>query len=312
MEPDTIEIALAAFNEKYPDITVDVFRDSTGTVTGRLIAEAANPQADLVWGTAASSMLILDEMGMLEPYSPAGINRILPEFRCSASTPSWVGNCVWETAFVVNNEVIAELGLSPSDIKCYEDLLRPELRNNVQMPHPSSSGTGFLTVAALIQLYGKDTDGGWDYMEALHENIHMYTHSGSAPARNAANGETAIGVSFGFPAIARVREGAPVTVVFPERGSGWDLEANALIARDNIKPAARTFLDWAISDEAMAIYATDFPIITTGQGGRYEGFPDMNPIEQLIDSDLVWVAANREAILNKWSTMVGSDRVQPR
>ena len=43
---------LAVFNEEYPDITVNVVRESTGIITARLLAEKDNPQADVVWGTA--------------------------------------------------------------------------------------------------------------------------------------------------------------------------------------------------------------------------------------------------------------------
>ncbi|MCL2755406.1 MAG: extracellular solute-binding protein [Oscillospiraceae bacterium] len=301
LEVESIEDALKLFNAAHPDIKVEIVRDSTGIITSRIIMESANPVADLVWGTAASSMLILDEMGLLEPYAPAGLNRILPEFRCSNTVPSWVGNNAWETAFVVNNVVIEQLGLKASDIKCYDDLLRPELKGQIQMPNPASSGTGLLTVAGLLQLHGKDGNGGWDYMAKLHENVHSYPHSGSAPAKNAGSGEVAVGVSFGFPAITQVRNGAPVTVVFPEKGSGWDLEANALIKKDDIKPAAKVFLDWAISNEAMDLYSQNFPIIATGQGGKYEGFPDMNPVDQLIENDLAWIAANRDAILQRWT-----------
>ena len=37
-------------------------------------------------------------------------------------------------------------------------------------------------------------EAAWTYMDGLHENIARYTHSGSAPCKLAARGETAIGV----------------------------------------------------------------------------------------------------------------------
>jgi iron(III) transport system substrate-binding protein len=121
----------------------------------------------------------------------------------------------------------------------------------------------------------------------------------------AAVGETVVGISFGFPGISRMQEGAPVAVVFPERGSGWDMEANALIRKDEIHPAAHTFLSWAISDEAMAIYNEAFPIISTGEGGSYYGFEGINPVDQLIEKDFVWVATNRVSILAEWNRRFG-------
>jgi iron(III) transport system substrate-binding protein len=112
-------------------------------------------------------------------------------------------------------------------------------------------------------------------------------------------GETPIGISFGYAGIKQIKDGAPVEVIFPEEGSGWDLEANALMKKPEIKEASKTFLNWAISDEAMALYKENYPIIATGEGGKYEGF-DANPVDQLIENDFVWISSNRDSILTKW------------
>jgi len=298
LEDEQVSEYLEVFNSEYPDIRVNIVRDSTGIVTAKLLAEKANPQADLVWGTAASSMMILDSEGMLEGYAPAGVDRILPQFKSDKSVPTWVGIDAWETAIIVNTVEFAKTGASP--IKTYEDLLQPELKERIIMPNPASSGTGLLTVAGVLQLYGKDTQAGWDFLDKLDANIFQYVHSGSKPAKMAGAGETAIGISFGYAGIKQVRDGAPVEVIFPAEGSGWDLEANALINKGGIKAAAKTFLDWAISDAAMDLYKANYPIITTGQGGKYDGF-DSNPVEQLINNDFVWVSGNRDFILTEWT-----------
>jgi len=303
LEDENVAEYLELFRSVHPDITVNIVRDSTGIITARLLAEKDNPVADLIWGTAASSLLILDEEGMLEPYAPAGVEKILPQFKSDKTVPTWVGNNAWETVFVINTVEIENIGLSASDIRSYQDLLRPELRNHVVMPNPASSGTGLLTVTALLQLNDRYTEKGWDFLSELHENIKQYTHSGSKPARMAAAGECIVGVSFGFTAINQRNQGAPVEIVFPAEGSGWDLEANALIRKEEINPAAKTFLDWAISDDAMELYSQSYPIVTNGMASKYDGFPDLDPIEQLIENDLVWIAANRESILDRWTRM---------
>lgn len=298
LEDELVESYLAVFNTGYPDIKVNVVRESTGVITAKLLAEKSNPQADVVWGTAASSLLVLDEQNMLEPYTPVGVDAILPQFKSSKSVPTWVGIDVWETAFTINTVELQKLGLQVTDIKSYDDLLRPELKGHVIMPNPSSSGTGLLTVTGILQLKG--SDGGWDYLGKLHENIDQYVHSGSKPAKMAGAGECAVGVSFGYAGIKQKLDGLPVEVVFPSDGSGWDLEANALIKKSAINQAAKTFLDWAISDEAMNLYKDNYPILANGKGGKYDGF-DGDPVSQLIDNDLAWVASNRDSILGKWT-----------
>ena len=299
LEDEQVSDYLAKFNETYPDITVNVVRESTGIITAKLIAEKDNPQADLVWGTAASSMMVLDDMGALEPYEPEGCDRILPQFKSDKEVPTWVGIDAWETAFVVNTEELKKLGMEPEEIKSYEDLLDPRLKGQIVMSNPNSSGTGFLTVSAILQLKGKDSEAGWDYLDQLHENIAQYVHSGSKPAKMAASGECAVGISFGYAGISQRDKGAPVEVIFPEEGSGWDLEANALMKKEEINPAAYTFLDWAISDEAMDLYRVNYPIVTVENTGTYEGY-DSNHLDQLIDNDFSWAAENRENILNEW------------
>ena len=299
LEDEIVTEYLAVFNERYPNIKVNVVRESTGIITAKLLAEKNNPIADVVWGTAASSLLVLDDEGMLEAYEPEGCENILPEFKSKLNIPTWVGIDVWETAFIINTVELTKLGLSITDIQSYEDLLRPQLKGHIVMSNPSSSGTGLLTVNGILQINGKDTDKGWEYLDKLHENIDQYVHSGSKPAKMAAAGECVIGISFGYAGITQKNNGAPVEVVFPKEGSGWDVEANALMKKNEIKPAAETFLDWAISDEAMDLYKQNYPIIANGKCGRYNGFT-VNPVDQLIDNDLYWVAANRKDILAKW------------
>ena len=294
LEHELVDEFLAAFNAEYPDITVNIVRDSTGVITARLIAENNNPQADLVWGTAASSMIILDEMGLLEPYAPEGVERILPMFKSDGAVPTWVGITAWETAFIVNTIELERLGIGIDDIQCYDDLLRPELAGHIIMPHPASSGTGFLTVAGLLQLRGES--GGWDFFEQLHANMERYVHSGSQPARMAASGETVVGISFGYAGTRELLRGAPVEIILPAAGSGWDMEANALIRRDEIHPAALTFLNWAISEGAFALYAPHYEIIAIGGGN----------VDQLIENDFTWTAQNRDSILDTWTERFGA------
>ena len=60
LENEQINKYLATFKEANPDIDVKIVRDSTGIITAKLLAEGANTPADVVWGTAASSLLVLE------------------------------------------------------------------------------------------------------------------------------------------------------------------------------------------------------------------------------------------------------------
>ncbi len=307
LEDDQIPRYLESFRAAHPDIQLNIVRDSTGIITARLLAEADNPKADVIWGLAATSLLLCQEKGFLEPYAPKGVERVLPKFRDRNDPPRWVGIDAYMTGIVVNTVEVKKKSLPVP--KSYADLLDPAYRESMTMPNPASSGTGFLTVSALIQLMGEEK--AWDYMTKLDRNMAMYTHSGSKPAKLAGAGEYPIGISFGYRGIIQKQKGQPVITIFPEEGSGWDLEANALVKKKNIRNEAKIFLDWAISDPAMEEYAKSFAVITVKNDRPVpEGFPD-DPMEQLIENDFRWAAANRQRILKEWNSRFGS-RSEPK
>ncbi|ELR98108.1 putative 2-aminoethylphosphonate ABC transporter substrate-binding protein [Gloeocapsa sp. PCC 73106] len=297
IEDDQIAVYLPLFRETHPNINVNIVRDSTGIVTAKLLAEKTNPQADVVWGTAVSSLLIADKEGILAPYAPQGLEKVEEKFRDSRNPPHWVGNNVWMSAFCVNTEETARKNLPIP--QSWEDLINPVYRNQIVMSNPASSGTGFLSVSAILQMRGEEK--GWEYLEALHQNVAQYMHSGSRPCRAAGTGEFPIGVSFGYRAVRQKNDGEPIEPVFPKEGSGWDIEANALINKSQIKEASKTFLDWAITPEVMAKYAQNFAITSVKTDAPVpQGFPE-DPLNQLIENDFQWAAENRDRILAEWS-----------
>ena len=298
LEDDQLAEYLPLFQKAYPDIKVNKVRDSTGVVTAKLLAEKDNPTADVVWGLAASSLLVADKQGLLEPYAPKGLEAVQAQFRDEKNPPNWVGIDAWESAFCVNT-VESDKKKLPIPTS-WDDLLKPEYKGQIVMSNPASSGTGFLSVSAILQMRGEAD--GWKYLDGLHENIAQYVHSGSKPCKLAGSGEYAIGISFGYRAVKQKNGGEPIQPVFPKEGSGWDIEANALIKKANINPAAKTFLDWAISPEISKKYAKNFPITAVKTDVPVPaGYPE-DPIKQLYPkNDFKWAAANRDTILAEWT-----------
>ena len=92
----------ATFEKAHPDIKINWVRDSTGVMTAKLLAEKDNPQADVVWGLAATSLLLLKTEGMLEPYQPKGAEILDKKFIDKDTPPSWVGMDAWVAALCFN------------------------------------------------------------------------------------------------------------------------------------------------------------------------------------------------------------------
>ena len=185
LETDQLKAFKDSIESMVKDVEIRWVRDSTGVITAKLLAEKANPQADMILGLAATSLLVLEQEGMLTPYAPKGVEKLDPRFVDSKKPPMWVGMDVWGATICFNTVEAKKRNLPKPE--SWKDRLKPVYKGQITMPHPASSGTGFLDVTAWLQLYGEAE--GWKYMDALHENIAQYVHSGSKPCRQAGAGD---------------------------------------------------------------------------------------------------------------------------
>ncbi len=296
VEAEDLKRYAAEFNKDYPDIKINWVRDSTGIVTAKLLAEKDNPQADVVWGLAATSLLLMKSEGMLEPYAPKGVEKLDKKFVDKSSPPTWTGMDAWVASVCYNTVEAKKAGLTPP--KTWKDLLQPQYKGQLIMPNPNSSGTGFLDVSSWLQIFGEK--GGWEYMDGLHENIARYTHSGSKPCKLAAAGEIPIGISFAFRGAKSKAAGAPIDIIVPEEGVGWDMEATAIIAGTDELEAAQKLVDWTITKKANEMYNTGYAVVAYPGVAKPVKFFPANLTEKMIDNDFEFAANNRAAILKEW------------
>jgi iron(III) transport system substrate-binding protein len=296
LETDQLKAYQAAFEKANPNIEIVWVRDSTGIITAKLMAEKANPKADVIMGVAATSMAIFDKEGMLTPYAPAGLNRISAQYRDPKNPPAWSGMDVWGATICFNTVEAAKRNIPKPET--WKDLTKPVYKGQIVMPHPASSGTGFFDVSAWLQLWGEKD--GWAFMDGLHENIAQYMHSGSRPCAAAAAGEYVVGISFEYRANREKARGAPIELVFPKEGLGWDLEAIGIAKGTKNMDAAKKLLDWSISDEAMGLYAANFAIVAVPNLSKPLPNVPANYDKLLVKNDFAWAAANRDKILAEW------------
>jgi len=302
LETDQIKAYEAAFNKAHPDIALKWVRDSTGVVTAKVLAEKANPQADIVVGTSASSMAVFANEGMLQPYAPKGLDKIPAQYRDSQNPPRWVGMDVYGAAICFNT-VEAQKQNLPKPAS-WKDLTKPVYKGKIVMPNPASSGTGFLDVSGWLQMWGEQD--AWKFMDALHENIGVYTHSGSQPCKQAGAGEFPIGVSFEYRAMATKKSGAPVDIIFPSEGLGLDLEASGIMKTTKKMDAAKKLMDWLATPDAMKLFADNFAVVAMPGMSKQLEFIPVDYEKHLIKNSFEWSAKNRERILAEWTRRYNS------
>lgn len=104
---------------------------------------------------------------------PKGLDKLDSRFRDGKAEPHWIGLDAFFSA-ICFNKVEAEKQGIPAPTS-WANLTKPIYKGKVIMPNPSSSGTGYLSVAGWLQTMGEQQ--GWQFMNGLHQNIDRYTHS---------------------------------------------------------------------------------------------------------------------------------------
>lgn len=297
-EEDEAAAFLDQAKKDMPDLDIQMLRLSQGDLVARIIAEQANPQHDVLWGVAVSSLLYPQILETLEPYESETVEIIPAQFRDPDN--KWFAVTGYMAAFCVNNERLKAKGLKmPTS---WADLTDPAYKGEVVMPNPASPGTGYIQIDALIQMMGEEK--GWEFLDNLDKNVAQYIKSGSKPCNTASAGEYTVGASFEMRAIKNIDEGYPITMVIPSEGAGSELEGNALVASSKKKDAAKRFLDWTVSKNAVDEYYNWKAIVTVPGGDMPQKFKDAGLPEDvstvLYPLDFKAAADERTNIISKW------------
>ena len=297
LENDQLGPYKAAFEADNPTVEIAWVRDSTGVMTARILAEKDNPRADVIWGLSASSVVLFENMGMLTGYTPKGAEALKPVFKDAKNPAMWTGMDAYLSVVCFNTKE-AEKAKAPAP-KSWKDLTNAAYKGKIVMPNPASSGTGYLTIAAWLQVMGEKA--GWEFMDALHQNIAVYTHSGSAPCVQAATGERLMGIGFDMRGATEKTKGAPIDLILPSEGAGWEMEATAIVKGTKNMDAAQKLVDWTISKKANELYGKYYAIVAMpGINAAPPNYP-AGAEQAMVKNDLGWMAKERERILAEWT-----------
>ena len=295
---------MAAF-ERATGIRVAMTRRSSGETMTQIRAEAQNPRGDIWWG------------GTGDPHMQAAQENLTVEYRSPMldQLHDWAVSQARQTNFRTVGIYAGALGYSYNTNelrrrrieapRCWADLAKPEFRGEVQVADPNTSGTAYTMLATLVQVMGEEP--AFTYLRALHRNVNQYTRSGAAPARAAATGETLVGITFLHDAVAQRVTGAPVEIVAPCEGTGYEIGSMSIIRGARNLDNARRFFDWALSAEAQAIgaQANAFQLPSNRNAPIPPQAPRFENI-RLIDYDFArWGSAEeRTRIIQRWEREV--------
>jgi len=189
--------------------------------------------------------------------------------------------------------------------KCWADLLDPRFKDDVQVADPNASGTSYTMLATIVQLMGEEK--GFEYLKALHKNINQYTKSGGSPAKAASIGESLIGITFQHDAVVMAVQGAPVKIVSPCEGTGYEIGSMSIVKGARNLDNAKKWYDWALTPPAqeLAVQAKSYQVPSAKAAKVPPEAPKLSEMK-LIDFDFAKYgsSAERRRLLSKWDNEV--------
>lgn len=244
------EQEVLAFEQKYK-IKTNSIRGSTGSIFARIEAEKANPQGDVWYGGTLDPHSQAGEMGLLEAYKSPNLQYIPDALKDPAKVKGNYSSAIYLgiLGFGVNTERLQKLNLPVP--KCWKDLTDPKYKNEIQAADPQSSGTAYTQIATFVQLWGEEE--AFKFLKELNKNVSQYTKSGNTATRNTARGEAAIGIGFLHEHSIEKEKGAPVELIVPCEGTGYEIGGVSIIKGARNPENAKLFVDWALSKEAQEL-----------------------------------------------------------
>ena len=298
---------MAAF-EKSTGIKVLMTRKSAGEFYAQIKAEAANPKGDIWWGGTGDPHLQAAEEGLTEAYKSPKMGELQDWAvrQYDAAKGRTVGIYAGALGYSYNVDQLKKKGIP--EPKCWSDLVKPAFKDEIQVANPNSSGTSYTMLATFVQLMGEDK--AFDFLKQLHKNINQYTKSGAAPARAAATGESLVGITFQHDAVLQAVQGAPVKIVSPCEGTGYEIGSMSLIKGAKNMENAKKFYDWALSKEGQNV-GIDAKVSYQVPSNKGASAPPQAP--KLADIKLInydfakyGSTAERTRLLSKWDKEVST------
>jgi iron(III) transport system substrate-binding protein len=297
--------AMVTAFEKATGIKVAMTRKSSGELYAQVKAEASNPRGDIWWGGTGDPHLQAAEEGLTLEYTSPLNSQLHPWAikQWEQSKKRTIGVYSGALGYGFNTKQLAAKKIA--EPKCWSDLLNPALKDEVQIADPNSSGTSYTMLATMVQLMGEDK--GFDFLKKMHKNVNQYTKSGAAPAKAASLGETTIGIVFQHDLVTFAVQGAPLKIVSPCEGTGYEIGSMSIIKGAKNLDSAKRWYDWALTAEAQELGAgaKAYQVPSNKSANAPKEAPDFSKIK-FINYDFAKYGSSevRKRLLAKWDAEV--------
>lgn len=282
-----------AFMAKYPGITVDWVRDGTPQVMAKFRSEleAGAPQADVLLIADVVTMEGLKAEGLLHNYPEADLSGY-PEGLHDEDGAYFSTKLI--TTGIIYNTAATMIPTS------WEDLTKPEAKDQIAMPSPLTSGAAMIHAVTLTDNLAE----GWDFYSALAANGAQASGGNGGILTAVSGGEKLYGMIVDYMPIREAAKGAPVAFVFPTEGVSAVTEPVAILESGANQDNAKLFVDFLLSEEGQELAASQGYIPARDGIALPEGYPAREDIK-VLGYDAAAALSNDQANKDHFSEIFG-------
>jgi iron(III) transport system substrate-binding protein len=234
---DVEQDIIAAFNQRFPFVKVEIVHAPGGQLIERIRAEAASGKltADMIDHSEPGLLAAMD--GIFRDYAPPNAADYIPG---TNPTPRLWPRITAGWCLAWNTELITE---KPAG---WWDLTKPAYAGSLGVPSGYTGGSTWARAMFERTVLGDDY---WVRQAALKPRIYPTI---AATADALVRGEITVG-PVSFPGIAlKIRDGAPLGYTYPTEGVPCFYFAAGITAVARRPAAAQLYLDWCLSAEGQA------------------------------------------------------------
>ena len=291
-DADPLNAGVAQFREKYPNIEVEVIAAGTGELCQRLVAEAANPQGDVLWGGGADTLAAYTDY--FEAYVCANDDVIGDAYK--DADDKWIGESPLPMVFIYNKTLIDEKDVPTT----WEGLCDPALKGKIAYCAPSKSGSAYTQLCTML-FSQPNIDEGWDMVKRFIENLDGKILDSSGNCHKlVASGEYAVGVTIEKSAVLYA-DNPDIGFLYPEKNSAVP-DGVALIKNCPNPENAKLFIDFVTSLECQKAQNADWKRRPVRSDLTPEGLAPLDECN-VGNYDFTYAAQNRDAIKEKFNDL---------
>ncbi|MDO5652380.1 MAG: ABC transporter substrate-binding protein [Moraxella sp.] len=238
--PDQQNGIKAAFEKRFPGITLDTIVDYSKIHDARVNYQIANQQvvADVVQLQTLQDFPKWKAEGALLPYKPLGWDKVYSGFKDSDG--AWTGVFVDAFSNVVNQSALGNITAPREAV----DYLNPALKGKIISTYPNDDD-------AVLFWYKQAIDqNGWQWLDGLMKNEPYFVRGTQAPADEVESGKYA--VTFSTDGMLKPDGGSHSYFVLPKQGGFVAWAQRAAILKDAQNPAAaKLYLSWLLDKDTQ-------------------------------------------------------------